>query len=738
MALNAQLVSQFDGSDRAQLVEQYADDAVATTTLITGFDGGNASSSLSSITDAATLTPTLEIDSRDGDWRHLLFAVEGVEGKTPVFKLNRATMTSNSFTPTADFLPLWTQDFVTWTQATSRTLTGGTSGTIDFSFDATLPSGRVYVSTHPMGQNADAATFAAELLADYSSVAAPTTSADSSGVYNTTPTETGDDGRAVGGNDQYAIKLAWGGSTTDSGPKRKLVMFAGIHSAGEHVSWVSFVASVRHMLDATEAANFRANWDVYLYFNVTANGIVGGDRRQNPSRNIDPNRDFVDQDLQEIDELTTAILADTGGSADAQFGWHSYSTETDDFIPGTGESPNTETAAFITKGNTIFSSPRTYYLDIPSAGYRWGYDVLGAKIAFAAEVPMRGDTSVAFYEGIGENWIKTLQAIDADGVFYSSTTITASGAVQGQAIENVTLTQGYSLSVDGVAQDQAIGSSDLTQAHELSAQDIYQGNAVDSPGITQAHDVDPGSLVQGQSVESQALSQANELTPNAVAQSQAVEAVTLEQAHIIVPASLGQAQDAAAISLIQAHMIAPDGIAQTQSLGAASLAVAGDLLVSALAQATGLDVADLTQANVLSLDAVAQGHSLATVSLSAADELALADVGQSTALQAVTLTQAHIVAVSGLAQAQTVEQATLALADLLNIDAISHQQSLAASDLTQAHVLSVDSLTQAQIMQAVNFGGVVVGSLKGEIKIYALVSGGLTIQPALEGNITIH
>ncbi|WP_027949859.1 hypothetical protein [Haliea salexigens] len=421
-------------SGSASLVPTWVDDAVATTTLITGFDGGNASSSLSSITGATTLTPTLEIDSRDGDWRHLLFAVEGVEGKTPVFKLNRATLNTPAFAPTTDFLPLWTQDFVTWTQATSRTLTGGTSGTIDFSFDGPLPSGRVYVSTHPMGQNADAATFAAELLADYSSVAAPTTSADSSGVYNTTPTETGDDGRAVGGNGQYAIKLAWGGSTTDSGPKRKLVMFAGIHAAGEHVSWVSFVASVRHMLDATEAADFRSNWDVYLYFNVTANGIVGGESRQNPSRNIDPNRDFVDQDLQEIDALTTAILADTSGSADAQFAWNSFGYEQDDdFIPGTGESPNTETAAFITKGNTIFSSLRTYYLDIPTAGYRWGYDVLGAKIAFAAEVPMRGDTSVAFYEGIGENWIKTLQAIDADGVFYSSTTITASWAVQGQA-----------------------------------------------------------------------------------------------------------------------------------------------------------------------------------------------------------------------------------------------------------------------------------------------------------------
>lgn len=421
-------------SGAASLVPTWVDTAaVETTTLITAFDGGNASSSTSTITGAGTTTPVIEIESRATDWRHLLFAVEGVEGKTPTFKLNRATMTDPAFTPTADFLPLWTQDFVTWTQASSRTLTGGTTGTIDFSFDAALPAGRVYVSTHPMGQNADAATFAAELLADYSSVASPTTSANTSGVYNTTPAETGDDGRAVGGNAQYAIKLAFGGSTTDGGPKRKLVMFAGIHAAGEHVSWIPFVAAVRHILDAPAAANFRANWDVYLYFNVTANGIVGGERRQNPSRNIDPNRDFVDQDLQEISALTTAILADTGGSATAQFGWHSFSTETDDFIPGTGESPNTETAAFITKGNTIFSSPRTYYLDIPTAGYRWGYDVLGAKIAFAAEVPMRGNTSVAFYETIGENWIKTLQAIDADGVFYSGTgAVIATGALQAQ------------------------------------------------------------------------------------------------------------------------------------------------------------------------------------------------------------------------------------------------------------------------------------------------------------------
>lgn len=459
------------------------------TTIVTEFDAGNVSPTLSSITNAGTATPTVEIEAitAGGEWRQLFWAHENVADKTVTWFINRATMTENTFDPATGWLPQWTlapdvADPV-WAQAASRTLNGGSTGTIEFEFSS-LPSGLVYFATHPIKSNAYAAIFANELLTDYSSVASPTTSADSSGVYNTTPAENDENGNPVGENDQFAIKLAFGGSTTDGGPKRKLVMFAGIHAQGEHASWLAYESAMRWILDdASEAAqNIRANWDIYTYFNVTANGIVAGNRRQNPSRNIDPNRDFIDQDLQEIQALTAAVLADTGGSADALFSWHAFSRAYAEFIPGTRSTQNTQTAAFIANGNTIFSTSIVYDVDITTTDSAWGYDVLGCQVSFASEVPQRGDTSLAFYEGIGVKWMQALELTDSQGLFYNGVTLAATeeGADTFEATLEVTVEATLTATEEGEDTFAAVvnvedGTISLTLAATESGEDTFAG-----------------------------------------------------------------------------------------------------------------------------------------------------------------------------------------------------------------------------------------------------------------------
>lgn len=403
--------------------------------LITDIDGGNASTTLSGIVGADTLTPRFNLFARPSTttgtngsgWRRMGFAIENVGGKSPVFAIDRANMADNTITPLSTWLPMYTTDGPevlnpTYVQATSRTLVGGSTGTIEFSFDSPLPAGRVYVMTHPMGAQAQAATLATELLNNYPGVVTPTGSANASGAYFTTPAEVDENGRQIGVHNTYSFKAEFGGATTDGGPKRKLLMIAGVHAAGEQTSFVSFRACLKYILESADAAavNLRANWDVYCYFNVTANGIFGGHRRHNFRVNTDPNRDYLAKSLAEINALTTAIFADTGGAVDVSFDWHGFASATEDFISWAQDTP--QARKFIELGEAIFGSAARaggIWSTATDTSTGWTRNTLGAKYAVAAEVPQRGNTSDSNYKFIGESWAKTLQATDADGQFYT-------------------------------------------------------------------------------------------------------------------------------------------------------------------------------------------------------------------------------------------------------------------------------------------------------------------------------
>ena len=403
-------------------------------TLVTDFDAANVSQTLSTIVNPESASPRLNIEFRPEmttgvngtGWNIALFAVENASGKTPTFAINRNTMFNKTFAFSASYLPSYTQDFVTFVQASSTTLVGGSTGTIEFQFANPLPAGRVYVMTNPMGQQGDAAPFAAALLADNPAVVTPLPSANASGVFFTSPAEVDENGRQVGGHGMYAFKFAFGGSTTDGGPKRKLLMTAGIHAMGEQHSWISFKSFINYMLNSAEAdaVRLRADFDVYCYFNITPNGIFSGHRRHNPSRSVDPNRDFVNKALSEISALTTAIVADTGGNVDVSFGWHGYAHTQNNFVVLAPSSANT--TRFIELGTVVFGGAPLYE-DFNTVGSmpNWANANLSSKFSCEVEVQGRGDTSLANYQNIGRNWAKTLAAADADGMFVKSANISA-------------------------------------------------------------------------------------------------------------------------------------------------------------------------------------------------------------------------------------------------------------------------------------------------------------------------
>lgn len=482
-----------------RLRPSYSDSAEAIT-VVTDFDSGNVDPATVVITDTTSNTPTIYADVRShaavGTWRHFLFAVENAEGKSPLFRFNRATKFDPSTTPT--FIPYWTQDFVTWTQAPARTLVGGSTGTIEWSFTDPLPAGRVYIASHPIGRLADVQSFVADMLANQSDVWQPLPSADSSGVFATSPVETDDLSRAVGGNPMYAIKASWSSiPTTDGLRKRKLVMLSGIHAAGEQPSWVMGRYALDWMMfdESAEAQAFRANFDIYWYGALSPNAIKGGAYRRNFRNTRDPNRDwFLDSAssvLAEIKATEDAIVADTGGAADAMISWHGFGNLSETFIIGSdiedaSGSPSAPAALFKSIGTTIFgAAPRMETSGTSTTECWWAKAKLGAKISFDAELQQNGDNSLATIQFIGESWAKTLQAVDAAGYFVQTHELSAASliattatgslttgiALQGAA-SSMTLAEGVltiGIRLRGDALSSAIAAAGLTTAIQLAA-----------------------------------------------------------------------------------------------------------------------------------------------------------------------------------------------------------------------------------------------------------------------------
>lgn len=480
MAHLAQFVSAWDGSDLAQFAPAWVEDSTAII-LVTDIDAGNVSATSTVITDPTSSEPVINLAHRPdaGNWRHLLFALDDADGKRPIFKAPRATRYTNA-DPSSEYRPVWTQDFQTWNRAPSRQLVGGSTGTIEWQFSGPFPPGRVYVATQPLARQIDATYFAQELLSNYSSVCFPAAASDSQGVFFTSPEENDGTGRPVGGHPMYGLSLRFGGSTTDGNQKRKIVMIAGLHAAGEQTSWWPFVACVRWMLDSAEAADFRANWDVDFYFNITPNGVYGGSNRRNFRSGVDPNR-IWDAPNAEVAATQAAILAGVSdGRFDAYYSWHAWSGATGPFlcyVTPTQESPATrrpimqamiDTAASVFGTSSSITSSGTYNTDV------WWAEQQGAAVVFNTEVQQNGSTDPAFYQMVGESWAKTLQAVDAAGYFDPVThELSAEPSSVSIAASNATLTHVRRFALSADPSSYAVTAADATltyvQARTLSA-----------------------------------------------------------------------------------------------------------------------------------------------------------------------------------------------------------------------------------------------------------------------------
>ena len=264
---------------------------------------------------------------------------------------------------------------------------------------------------------------------------------------------------------------------------------------------------------------------------------------------------------------------------------------------------------------------------------------------------------------------------------------------QAQSIDNITLTQGHSLSIAGISQGNSIDAVSLTQASTLAVAGLAQDNTIDNVTLTQAHVIAVNDLGQGQALDAVALTQANILAVAGIDQAQLIDATALTQAGILAIADLGQANTIENLTLTVAGSLAIQGVAQSQTLDGATLTQAGVLSVAGLTQSQIVDAAALTQHYALVIADLLQGQSLDNVALS----------------------------LSGAS---------------LSVDDIGQGQAIDQAWLTEYAVLSVNDLTQSQILDIVTLGGLVIGCLQGEAVIYALVGGQITVYHTLDGTVT--
>lgn len=496
MAKEAQLVAAWDASDRAQLVPAFLETA-APIVVVVDIDGGNVDSDLVTITDATSSTPTIELAVRSASitgagWWNVVFQLTGANGKRPFFKVNRSDNIAPSTTPPSSWMPAWTADttdHTSWIRASSRSDVGGSTGTYEWQFDSAFDSDTVVVAMEPMGRVSDADALAAELLVE--SFCSPAPSADVNGVFHTSPTETDEDGRAIGGHDMYALEFDWGGSTDDGGPKRVCTLGAQIHAQGESCSWITFRFFLDWLINSVDAkaVSLRANWKFYVYFAITPNGLYGGHRRWNFRVSTDPNRDWASTTLSEITALKAAIDADVadGGRYDAQLFFHAGYTTTNParayFVPD-DESSGTRSPVIQAIGDAIAGYLGSSMLYDSSGTLNtapwWAKTQKGVKLYADIETPALGSTALSSYQAIAEAWGKGLHDLDAARMFYlglevqdathahsaenatlsttGAVSLTVADALHGHAVDNVALSTNDSTTLTAADATHALGS----------------------------------------------------------------------------------------------------------------------------------------------------------------------------------------------------------------------------------------------------------------------------------------
>lgn len=454
---------------------------------------GNIDSAAVVITNTLDARPTVYVDrhpdasnpTSNAQWRHFAFAVDQLADDTPkrpIFQINRATNSTAYLW--ASYKATKTVDYATWVESTRWTAFGiSTNGYYEWEYADVLATGRTFIHNGATARYSEITAFAATLLANAN--VNPSTNANASGVYATSPSATNHNGTEVGLKPQYGLNMKFGGATTDGQPKRKMVVLQGIHAAGECEQWYAFKSFVEYILNSSdiEAQNLRSNWDFYIYFCINPDGWEGGDRRGAFSYSSHTNGTFffpAQPAWQPIEDLKSEIAADIPTfDVSVTVNWHSdvfaVNSEWVSYTAGLASAQGLGYDAVVTAGQSIFTGTQLNQTTSATDPHdmRYGIEVLGANAtnptSISNEVPAGRQSDVAFYEDIGVKWAKSYSVADQTGVFNGSgtnSTASAAGSSTASAVGQST------------TQDEAVATAQGTSTAAATAQTATESEAV--------------------------------------------------------------------------------------------------------------------------------------------------------------------------------------------------------------------------------------------------------------------
>ena len=427
MTTLAQLVPAWDSSDRAQFVAAWIAQPPDTLTVDHDIPTGNINPALTVITGATTTTPTVYVKCRTtGVWGACgyLFALDGCNGKTVTVQVDTSnwygrSVFHSSWDPyySLDDGETW-QSIATFTALTSPARVQFT--TPEFAVD------RVLLAANPPYTYERYADLAALLQDDTSGRVHPSGSADANGVLGTSPAETDDLGREVGGKTVWGFRLEDESLTADDGgPKRELVLTSGVHG-GEVIDGWFLQGALDYWLNGTgdNATRFRRNWRVLAYFPINPNGRFGGNGRGVWRESQDPNRDWDDApgaSLAETNLFRSAIAADAARH-DVHIDFHDSSVIANETasVRVSSELDPAQYTAFKAAFDSLDSEPLTVvYTNTAGTVTTWARTQQACRMTVVSEPSDATSRPAARCIEVGAHYVEAVSIMDGDAWFYT-------------------------------------------------------------------------------------------------------------------------------------------------------------------------------------------------------------------------------------------------------------------------------------------------------------------------------
>lgn len=287
-------------------------------TLDADFDHGSLDEAASFVTG-----DLVELVGRDnfnpGRWKWLYFAADGVQGRTPIFRISDEFVTGGG--NLNDHAMVYSYDRENWTFF-DRNVRSAANDSYAFLNSQPFERDTVYVAyglPYPVSRsNAHTSALAS------SPWVSPTLSGTSDLVVGRSPGGRDDLGRTIPRQDLHGYRITDPDSVE---PKAKVVLVGGVHS-NETLGNHTLEALVDYLIeDSFEAAALRRRAEFYVYPMVNPDGRLAGYNRSTvEAPSLDPNRFWAPPNYggqTEIAAIGDAMVADTGGDVDYFIDFHS-------------------------------------------------------------------------------------------------------------------------------------------------------------------------------------------------------------------------------------------------------------------------------------------------------------------------------------------------------------------------------------------------------------------------------